>query len=223
MQTVRVNLDRFVEGTERYAELFDPEKIGAIHIPNFLNNRFLRALKEEALGLDTMGALKKASPVEGRATQNFSKVYFSGSNSNGSEITLNHLQNIRELAKLYTIVIYNRIGKEFGFEKVDMVNSIGLHKYPKNGHISYHRDPKRDLNLIGIFSLKGTAKIYFALSRDGAGEISYTAEPGDLTLMRGSYKDLKNPFHKVEMNTEEPMESRYSIILRQELVEKRVN
>lgn len=203
---------------QRLREMYDPENVGGMFLPNMLGKKFTELLRNEVTETYSDGLFVEQPSQEGVVRQNMSTLYVGASDAPEGvrRVTLEDLPFVSALADRYT-TLYNVVARATThFEQILKINSVGIHRYPSDGGgIAFHRDYVRDKNLIAIFSVSGPSRITFAFTREWRGSVSYTTQSGDLVLMRSNVEDpeLKQelrPFHRLETLGEE----RFSVIFR---------
>jgi len=210
------------------AAMYEPTHPGYVLIPAGITEAGRKEIIKEIL-TKIRGDFQAAPGYEGSVWQNFVSLQFGRADNQGkSEYKFNpdllegKLPILEECIREYTTSIYNPLAEmaKFGKEE-DLVNSIGIHRYPKGaGGIGYHQDYFDNINLITAITLTGEAKFLVAQGfkkenskiEEILGQVEERMGEGDILFMRGHRRKseaARRPLHMVKCTQE-----RYALLLR---------
>ncbi len=191
----------------------------AMIIERALTPEFGKLLRDEVLDLDRNGIFTKAPPRDGVADQNMFTVNMGtwGMNRDRNpKVKLEELAACSAVAHAFAHQVYNALAEIRGFPKVDMMNTVSLHKYPaQGGLLSLHRDLTSAVDVSGLITVKGSRKLTLATSLEGDDMRTRILLERDLTLLPSNpvpkvYIPDVRPYHMIESLGEDV----YSMIIR---------
>ena len=190
-------------------KLYDPDNLGGISIPNFLEEERRIAILDGIKGADL--SWRRPQRREGYVFQEMDIYYFQEGFQDYWEER--GVPEIEELKREFEEEFYKPLGKVAGFD--GKINFTGLNHY-QNGSIGItpHRDYEGDINLVSIFVLQGEAPFYVCSDRKKSNSLKLNSEPGSLILLRAARKEEEQSLRAWHY-LEEVKSERYVLIFRQ--------